>query len=108
MPLPNCENAYILPAKLTEYLLKPRERGDKSYFFMRFGFSPERPEELEAALLELACTGELTEVEETQHGRKYKVTGPLRCPTDRQPKIRTVWLLEEENQNFRFITAHPN
>gem|GEM_PF-5229031 len=43
MPLPNCENAYIPPAKLTEYLLKERERGDKSWFFTRIGFSREAP-----------------------------------------------------------------
>lgn len=108
MPLPNCENAYIPPAKLTEYLLKERTKGDKSQFFKRFGFSRERPEELESALLELACNGELVVIEETEHGRKYKVMGILRCPVDREPLVMTVWLLEEENAKFRFITAHPS
>ncbi|MCY7350308.1 MAG: hypothetical protein LH606_06540 [Cytophagaceae bacterium] len=108
MPLPDCENAYIPPAKLIEYLLKERTKGDKSRFFIRFGFSQERPEELETALLDLACTGELVDIEETQHGRKYKVQGLLRCPIERRPIVMTVWLLEEENTKFRFITAYPN
>lgn len=29
MPLPNCENAYVPLAKLTEYLLKERVKGEK-------------------------------------------------------------------------------
>lgn len=108
MPLPNCENAYIPPAKLVEYLLKERERGDKSWFFTRFGFRREASEVLEDALLHLACTGELVEIEESSHGRKYKVQGLLPCPDGREPIVLTVWLLEEENAKFRFITAHPN
>ncbi len=91
-----------------EYLLKERTKSDKSQFFTRFGFSRELPEELESALLDLACTGELVEIEETRHGRKYKVLGLLRWPIERRPVVMTVWLWEEESAKFRFITAHPN
>ena len=40
-------------------------------------------------------------------GVSYLVEGPLATPSGRQPRVRTVWLVETGELAPRFITAYP-
>lgn len=54
-------DAIIPPPKLTRYLLISREQDDKSKFLAQAGFTQDNPQQLEAAIRQLADTVEAVE-----------------------------------------------
>lgn len=109
MKLPNADKAHIPPRKLLDYLLSLSHPvgGPKARFFRSAGFDDANVSALERGLIEIACSGEVSEVEQTTHGTKYAVEGTLKTP-DRGPKIiRTVWIIESGGEGPRFVTAYP-
>ena len=82
MKLPNADKAYVPPRKLLDYLLSPSHPvgGSKARFFRSAGFDDANVSTLERGLIEIALSGEVTEVEQTIHGTKYAVEGVLQTP----------------------------
>lgn len=109
MKLPNGENAYIPPAKLTRYLLsETRSVGKaKAGFFRITGFDIASVSELERGLLAIALSEEVQEVVRSLHGTKYILDGALQSPTGRIVIVRTVWIVEPNQDRPRFVTAYP-
>ena len=54
-----------------------------------------------------ARENEVVEVEETRHGRRYIVDGPLTAPDGTSLNIRTAWYINPGGDAPRFVTAHP-
>ena len=109
MKLPNAASAYVPRSKLSEYLLSETHVVGKSKarFFRRFGFNEKNLALLERGLISIALDNELAEQTSTPHGNKYTIDGVLETPTGRTITIRTVWIIEEGEDNPRFVTAHP-
>lgn len=109
MQLPNRENAYIQPQKITGYLLSESHSVGKSKakFFREVGFSEANIHFLEQELLALARFQEVAESSSNSHGEKYVIVGPINTPFDRQVTILTVWIVDIGEVNPRFITARP-
>lgn len=109
MKLPNRENAYILPAKLTGYLLSETHSVGKAKagFFQIVGFALASVNELERGLLAIAQSEEVQGVVTSLHGTKYILDGVLQSPTGRVVKVRTVWIVEPSQERPRFVTAYP-
>jgi len=107
--LPNRRNAYIPQGKLSRYLLSPTHAVGKakSKFFQAIGFSVAREEDLKQQLLTLARTNEVTSVSRSTHGIKYVIEGALETKARRKVRIRTVWIVEGQRNNPRFVTAYP-
>lgn len=79
----------------------------KSVVFRSLGYAPQRWQELDAALRELA-TGAEAEIEGlTGYGRKYRVTGVRVGPAGRRATIVSVWIVLHGEAAPRFITAYP-
>jgi hypothetical protein len=96
MRLPNARDATVDPDKIARYLLSGTHatgRG-KAQFFMRFGFSPEAPDVLRQALRQHAEANDVVSLQESEHGTKYTVEGPLPAPDGRAPVIRSVWIID--------------
>lgn len=109
MKLPYRENAYIPPAKLTEYLLSdahPVGRS-KAKFFRAAGFDETNVTVLEQRLIALAQTEEVKEVVSSPHGTKYVIEGALPTPAGGVIQVRTVWIVEPGQDRPRFVTAYP-
>ena len=109
MKLPNGDQAYISPAKLKDYLLSethPIGRS-KARFLRGVGFDETNVDLLEQRLLAIAANAEITEVVTTAYGKKYVVDGPLETPMSGQVAMRTVWIVEADEENPRFVTAYP-
>ena len=107
--LPNAHLARIDRQKITDYLLSsvnPRGRA-KAGFFLSFGFSVARWEELAAALRRQAASHAVARVLETAYGPRYHVDGEIETPDGRNPLVRTVWQIDLGSEYPRFITAHP-
>ena len=109
MNLPNCEWATVAREKLTEYLLSTSHRRGrrKAAFFVRFGFSSDAWEVLADALRVHGCAHEVVEVTPTEFGTMYRVEGEIASPDGRQPRVRTIWMIDTGSDRPRFITAYP-
>lgn len=107
MRLPNFESVQIDKTKLTEYLLSSTNEEGKAGFFTRFGFSVAKWEMLAEAMRHHAANHEVTQVIQNMHGTKFLIEGVLTTPDGRNPRVRSVWLVETGKQVARLITAYP-
>ncbi len=109
MELPNREKAYIPSAKLSGYLLSSTHAvgKGKARFFRGFGFDEQNILSLEVGLLAIAQTQGVVEIMPTTYGIKYIIDGKLNTPTGIIINIRTVWMIEQDEDNPRFVTAYP-
>jgi hypothetical protein len=109
MRLPNANLAIVEREKITEYLLNPRHRygGSKARFFFQFGFQINNWEVFAEALREHGQVHEVSLVRQTRWGPRYGIDGELNAPDGRQPRIRTVWQVDEGQIAPRLITAYP-
>ncbi|MFB2977595.1 DUF6883 domain-containing protein [Microseira sp. BLCC-F43] len=107
--LPNRENAFIQPAKLTGYLLSETHSVGKSKakFFREFGFNEENVEILEQELLRVARFQEINETITTTHGTKYTIVGTINTPSGKAVNVITVWIIDANQETPRFVTAGP-
>lgn len=109
MKLPIYENAAIPKTKIADYLLSlsHRDGRSKAKFFLRFGFSQDQWEELAKALKKHAATNEVFKMERTHFGMRYVVEGKLESPDGRNPRIRSIWFIENDASKPSFVTAYP-
>jgi hypothetical protein len=97
----------IIPdAKLTQYLLIPRQQDDKSKFLAQGGFTENNPESLKQAILELIETKEAIEDSQNQYGIFYRVEGNIKGEI-KNLLIVTIWLQRDIDKQFQFITLKP-
>ncbi len=109
MKLPNAELAVVPERKVTHYLLNPAHPagGSKAWFFLRFGFTAAKWQQLAEVLLRHARENEVVATEPTPHGRRYVVDGPLLAPDGTELNIRSAWFIDAAGAAPRFVTAHP-
>lgn len=109
MKLPNAHLASVPEAKVTRYLLNPAHPagGSKAVFFLRFGFRADRWRQLAEALLRHAKENEVVRTEQTRHGTRYAVDGPLAAPDGTVLNVRSAWYIDPGGDRPRFVTAHP-
>jgi hypothetical protein len=106
MKLP--ENTLIVSEKLTNYLLVPRKRNDKSKWLAGAGYTPENWEMLEADLRNQILSENAASVERTEFGQMYEIRGILVGPNGKSLSVLTVWMTDNETGNTRFITMYPD
>lgn len=109
MTLPNADQAHVPDEKVVGYLLSEEHANgrSKARFFRSVGFTKAEAAALIAALLEVARTGSVTDRLQDEHGTRYVVDGSVETPTAHTIDIRTVWIVLEEEQRPRFVTAYP-
>jgi uncharacterized protein DUF6883 len=109
MRLPNRENAYLPPGKLTGYLLSETHAlgREKARFFRAHGYDTDNATLLEQGLLAIAREGEVSQEIASSHGRKFVVEGTMTTPRGTIINLRTIWLMEPGDERPRFITAYP-
>ncbi len=109
MQLPNRSKAYIPLQKLTTYLLSETHAIGKSKakFFRALGFNETNVRLLEQEFLQIAVTADIIDTVSTPHGAKYILDGLLQTPVGSSVKVRTVWIIEMDEDSPRFVTAYP-
>ena len=109
MKLPNAERAVVPERKIVAYLLNATHPagGSKAHFFLSFGFNVAHWRELADALAQHAHANEVAETEQTPHGVRYVVDGPLKAPGGTVLNIRCAWYIDSGSETPRFVTAHP-
>jgi hypothetical protein len=101
-------DAVIPEPKLTQYLLVPQLRNDKSKFLAKGGFTQANPDDLELAIRQLIEENEAIEDRTDQFGTFYDVKGRLRGVNGIDLGVVTIWLHQSIESNFRFITLIPD
>lgn len=109
MKLPNYENAVISEEKIINYILNDFhiDGAHKSAFFKKFGFDSNEWILFKEALLKHCSENEVLKEFETNYGIKYILEGNLNTPDKRNPRIRTIWFIANEEIYPKFITAYP-
>ncbi len=109
MKLPAGETSYVPREKITEYLLSLTHPvgQTKAVFFRKIGYNESNIESLEQALLTIARNGDVVEIEAKPYGVKYIIEGSALSPSNIITKIRTIWIVEINQSQPRFITAYP-
>ena len=98
----------VIPSeKLTEYLLVPRMRNDKSKFLSQAGFTTENPAILEQAIRDLIIRNYAVQERESRYGILYRVSGELVGPSDILSVV-TIWIVLAGDGKFRFVTLKPD
>ena len=109
MRLPNAGKAIIERRKLTEYLLSethPTGRF-KARFFKKLGFEQADVEKFEEWLRSIALNESVTEVVSSPYGVKYIVDAQITIPSAERVRVRTVWIVERNDDRPRFVMAYP-
>jgi hypothetical protein len=109
MKLPAGESAYVPRDKITDYLLSLTHPVGcaKAVFFRAIGFDDSNTDLFESALLDIARNADVLEIEQKIYGEKYILEGPIHSPLNITRTIRTVWIVELNQNRPRFITAYP-
>lgn len=109
MKLPNGDQAVVPPPKLSAYLLSLTHPvgQSKARALRAAGF-----DEASVALLEqgprmIAREEEIVQTEASLHGVKYVVDGAVMTPLGSSMRLRTVWIIDADQERPRFVTAYP-
>lgn len=108
MKLPNIDKAVIEPVKLRNYLLSlSHPIGQfKAEFFRALGFTDGNWEVLEAEIRAL-LRNDARIMEKTEFGQKYEIRGTISGTAGQKTRIVTAWIILEDEEVPRFITAYP-
>ncbi|PSB13927.1 hypothetical protein C7B65_26845 [Phormidesmis priestleyi ULC007] len=102
-------DAVIAPAKLTKYLLIWRDVDDKSKFLAQAGYGQENWRQLEADLRSQILPLEAVPSDEpNRFGDVYKIRGVLTGINGVNLAVVTIWMVEYETQQTKFITLYPD
>jgi hypothetical protein len=98
----------ISPEKLTQYLLRPRKRNDKSNWLAQAGYSLKNWRVLENDLRKQILSLEAVPTDNTQYGQMYEIRSQLTGPNGKSLAIITVWLKEKDTGVTKLITLYPD
>jgi len=107
--LPNSSKVVIPTAKIIDYLLSLSHSSgrSKAIFFTHFGFKLDEWEILAEALRRHAAEHEVSKAERTPFGLRYVIEGAFVTPDNRNPLVRSVWFIDNDSDETRFVTAYP-
>jgi len=107
--LPHADQLRVDREKITDYLLSMahQEGAGKAEFFARFGFHPADWKVLANALRKHGASHPVVKTVASSHGTRYAVEGELESPDGRNPRVRTVWIVEKGSTAPRLVTALP-
>lgn len=109
MTIPNADRAIIATAKLTGYLLNvSHKRGAaKARLLLSVGYRSDAPQVLEADLRRQHLTLDVTQTSENVFGGVYEIEGPIRTPSGKFVRFRSVWQVDTGTDVPRFVTMYP-
>ena len=109
MKLPRAEDAIIDAEKMRDYLLLPEHPVGrfKAAYLRTLGYSREHWEQLESDLREFHTSEDVSEVVESRHGAKYIIRANLKGPNGKEATIVSVWIVLNDEDVPRFVTAYP-
>lgn len=99
-------NATIAQEKLTQYLLVPLPKDDKSKFLQQAGYTLDNWQLLEADLRSQVLTKPADFLGQTPYGKKYQIHAILTGLNGVKLEITTIWMVTD--QQTKFVTLVPS
>ena len=78
----------------------------KARVFSALGFDQTNADAFVAEIRRIALAGEVSDVEDSEFGRKYTVPGDLKGPAG-SAQVLTVWIQEAGQVDVRLVTVRP-
>ena len=100
------QDATIAEEKLTQYLLVPLPKDDKSKFLAQAGYTLENWQQLEQDLRTQVLTQPAESIETTCYGEKYAIRACLRGVNGVELNIVTIWMVA--NSTTKLVTLVPD
>jgi hypothetical protein len=96
-------------AKVRDYLLSPTHPVGrfKAAFFAVLGYTAANWSEFRDVLTQLARTEDAHLGDASQFGQKYELHATITGPAGRSADIVTVWIVLNDEDYPRFVTAYP-
>jgi hypothetical protein len=109
MELPNKFKAQVALEKITDYLLSETHAvgKPKARYFRSYGFNDKNANDLAQGLLAIAQNSTVADSERSRFGTKYLIDGELESPNGVMIRVRTIWIIENDTEIPRFVTAYP-
>ncbi len=109
MEIPNKAKAQVPLEKITDYLLSDSHTVGKSKakYFRSYGFNEDNASDLVNSLLGIAHNNSVKDYEKSSFGTKYVLDGELETPNGVMILVRTIWIIENNTDFPRFVTAYP-
>lgn len=109
MKMPNNELSIVTDSKITDYLLSDtHEQGkSKADFFKRFDFDLSDIEIFREALIQHSNEREIEQIKNSGFGNKCELKCEIKTPDERNPCIVTVWIIENNSESPKLVTAYP-
>lgn len=109
MKLPNGDNPSISRNKLINYILSETHATGKfkAKFFRKLGFNETTIQSFEDTLRKIAKSENIKNETTSQFGKKYILEGKINSPLGKIVKVRTIWIIEKNQNRPRFITIYP-
>lgn len=109
MDIPSGYQLEVSKAKVVDYLMNERhpDGRSKARFFLAEGFNPENWELLATVLKEQYMDAPSIQKEPVTWGEVHIVEAPLRSKSGKMRLIRSVWVIENNSQLVRLVTAYP-
>ncbi|HNQ95765.1 MAG: hypothetical protein JNJ96_03500 [Anaerolineales bacterium] len=109
MELPNKSKAHVPLEKITEYLLSETHAvgNPKARYFRSYGFDNENAGDLVQGLIAIAQNSPVENSQKSVFGVKYVLDGELETPNGVMIWVRTIWIIENNTEIPRFVTAYP-
>lgn len=106
MKMPGAEAAIVDPRKLTAYCLNPEHpRGKhKARVFATLGFTADNADELRAALLKAAASGDALPAASDQFGDRYVLEFEIEGPQGKGV-IRSTWIVRRGERAPRLTSC---
>ncbi|HAG80500.1 MAG TPA: hypothetical protein DCL61_04845 [Cyanobacteria bacterium UBA12227] len=100
------QDAIIAETKLTQYLLVPLPKDDKSNFLAQAGYGLDNWQQLEQDLRTQILTQPAELIETTRYGEKYAIRACLRGINRVELNVITIWMIA--NGTTKFVTLVPD
>ena len=107
MKLPNAQRAIVDIAKLAEYCLNPvhpKGRHKARVFASRLGITAQQSDDLRAALVRAASTGNAVPAVRDHHGERYVIDFEMKGPKGRAI-VRSSWIVRRGEDTPRLTSC---
>lgn len=107
--VPNRNKPIIVPEKIKNYILSPTHPVGrfKAVYFKKFGYTADKWELFAKELKFILSNNDIVKITKTEYGVKYEVAGVITGINNKNSIIVTVWIIVNNEQYPRFITAYP-
>lgn len=96
------------PRKITQYLLVPQNKNDKSRFLANYGYTQDNWQQLQQDILTASHPAEILDLIPSGWGLRIKLRNHWPTPNKKRIQVISIWQLDRNNQKANFVTLYPD